>query len=170
MKTEITTNEIQQKLYDSCVEQLKPMAQELRAAGWSDRRIQGVIRFHLKAKIRQYYEDQKTPTQYTSEDLKALVKQDSKAEGIFFGALKQAGIDFKFQYKIGPYRADYLIGDNLVVELDGPQHQRKASIEHDQKRDAYMVNKGYNILRLNLDIVAMDPKAAIEGIKELSHS
>jgi very-short-patch-repair endonuclease len=159
---------MQQKLYDSCMEQLKPMAKELRAAGWSDRRLQGVIRFHLKAKLRQYYEDRKGLSQLTDIDLESLRNKDSKAEAVFYEILKGSDIKFQFQYKIGPYRADYLVGENLVVELDGPQHKRKENIEHDTRRDAYMVGKGYHILRLDLDLVAMDPQAAIQGIKELT--
>lgn len=165
---ETTTSEIQQRLYDSCVQELKPMAVELRAAGWSDRRIQGTIRFHLKCKLKQYYEDKKSPSQLSAGDLKTLLTRDSKAEAIFYEKLRESGIVFQFQYKIGPYRADYLVGESLVVELDGPTHNSREAKEHDLKRDAYLVKRGFNVLRLNLDIVALNPQAAIEGIKELT--
>ena len=142
------------------------MVEELRSAGWSDRRIQGIIRFQIKARIKQYYEDKKIPVKLGDLDIESLRKRDSKAEMVFYEMMIAAGIKFRFQYKIGPYRADYLIGDNLVVELDGPQHRKQNSVDHDLKRDKYLISRGYNVLRLDLDMVILDPKAAVEGIEE----
>ena len=168
---ETTTKEIRQKLFDDNKSQFIGLAKSMRASGADDKQIQKAIRFQIDNKVKSFYEEKKG-LQSIGETIREWIlteymNPDSKAEMIFYEALTGAGIKFQFQYKSGPYRADYLIGDTLVVELDGPQHRQKARAELDMNRDAYMVKKGYHILRLPLEIIAMDCNAVIEGIKEL---
>jgi len=62
-------------------------------------------------------------------------------------------LSFKFvrQVPIGPYVADFLCRQvKLVVELDGGQHAESA---RDVVRDAYLVGRGYRVLRFwNSDV------------------
>jgi len=89
--------------------------------------------------------------------------QDSKAEAVFYDMLCKNGIKFKYQYPIGQYRVDYLIGDWLIIELDGPQHEKN----RDEIRDKYLQKMGYGVLRVPLPTVALDPDAVIREIKAL---
>ena len=169
---ETTTSAIKQKLLEDQKGRLLEVAREMRASGASNDSIRRMVQNHITLKAKLFYQ-KKQELSGVSDCIRDAcreitgTKADSKAEMIFDEMLRASGVKFQFQYRIGPYRADYLVGDNLVVELDGPLHKRKASIDHDQKRDAYMIGKGYHIVRLDLNLVALDPKAAIEGIKEL---
>ena len=63
-----------------------------------------------------------------------------------------AGFKFARQESIGPYVADFVCREfRLIVEADGSQHSGSA---HDETRDAWLVGKGYRILRFwNADIM-----------------
>ena len=91
---------------------------------------------------------------------------DSKAEIIMYNALTKAGISFQFQYKIGPFRVDFLINDSLVFELDGPLHLLNP--EYDAKRKKYIENKGYTVLAVPLWAATYDKQGVIDSIKELA--
>ena len=55
------------------------------------------------------------------------------------------GKKFKRQVLIGDYIADFVCPDTmLVIELDGSQHVDNI---HDKKRDSYMQEIGYTVLR-----------------------
>jgi very-short-patch-repair endonuclease len=55
------------------------------------------------------------------------------------------------QVLIGPYRADFVLtgrGVKLVIEADGqPWHSTDAQIAHDDRRDAFMRERGFKVLR-----------------------
>lgn len=71
---------------------------------------------------------------------------ESPIEEKMTGALQRFGVKIEFQKEIGPYRADiYVPSDKIVVECDGIEyHQDK---ERDKKRDKYMRENGYKVLR-----------------------
>jgi len=58
------------------------------------------------------------------------------------------GYKFKRQVLIGNYIADFVCEDkNLVIEIDGGQHNEEESIIYDNQRTAYLKNNGYQVLR-----------------------
>ena len=59
---------------------------------------------------------------------------------------------FRRQPPIGPYRPDFVcFGARLIVEADGGQH----GPERDQRRDAWLMDQGFRILRFwNNDILS----------------
>jgi very-short-patch-repair endonuclease len=62
-------------------------------------------------------------------------------------ARQLAGHKFTRQFPIGPYVADFACREAfLVIELDGSQHQDNA--DYDQRRDVYMLQNGYSVLRV----------------------
>lgn len=67
---------------------------------------------------------------------------------------KMAGHKFSRQMPVGPYFADFLCREvKLVVELDGYSHE--FSQKADNRRDLYMVENGYTVLRIaNEDVMA----------------
>jgi very-short-patch-repair endonuclease len=78
---------------------------------------------------------------------------------------------FRRQAPIGPYFADFAHhGLRLVVELDGGQHGFDEGLRRDAKRDAYLADAGYRVLRFwnhevfrNLDGVVETILAAAAG-------
>jgi very-short-patch-repair endonuclease len=64
-----------------------------------------------------------------------------------------AGYKFVRQEPIGPYIADFVCREHLIiVELDGSQH---AESLHDAVRDTYLASIGYRVLRFwNAEVFA----------------
>jgi very-short-patch-repair endonuclease len=59
------------------------------------------------------------------------------------------GVHFRRQHPIGPYIADFAcISAMLVVEIDGVTHARDDQHAHDVRRDAYMTQRGWRVVRL----------------------
>jgi len=53
---------------------------------------------------------------------------------------------FRRQEPIGPYIVDFVCYEHrLIIEVDGVQH---AESERDQKRDAYLADVGFRVLRV----------------------
>ena len=89
----------------------------------------------------------------TTERARTLRKADNDAERALWSELKGrrlGGAKFTRQFPIGPYFADFACRDGrLVVELDGSQH---ADSEYDRRRDAFMIDEGWSVLRFwNID-------------------
>lgn len=56
---------------------------------------------------------------------------------------------FRRQVPIGPYFADFAShGARLVIELDGDTHGTAEARQHDAKRDAFLKEAGYKVLRV----------------------
>jgi very-short-patch-repair endonuclease len=86
---------------------------------------------------------------------KELRNQASPAERLLWTALsnrKVAGHKFSRQMPIGPYFADFLCrAARLVVELDGFSHDTRQ--DYDRRRDHFMQQQGYVVLRFTNDDV-----------------
>ena len=74
---------------------------------------------------------------------------------LWYDFLKDYPIQFKRQYPIGCYFADFFCYKaKLVVELDGSQHCEPKEIEYDNKRTAFLKEQGLLVLRIsNLDVM-----------------
>jgi very-short-patch-repair endonuclease len=55
------------------------------------------------------------------------------------------------QAQVGPYRVDFLIEDQLVVEIDGYLYHRASrdQLIHDYRRDRYLSARGYTVMRFS---------------------
>jgi len=60
------------------------------------------------------------------------------------------------QRRVGPYRPDILVDCDflnlmdplrIVIECDGPWHDKAANYHHDKKRDRWMLAEGFTVLR-----------------------
>ena len=72
---------------------------------------------------------------------------------------RQTGAKFSRQMPVGPFFADFLCRElDLVVELDGFSHD--VAPERDVRRDAWMAEQGYTVLRFTND----DVRGNIEGV------
>lgn len=86
-------------------------------------------------------------------------KDMTQIERIVYFALEErrqySGIEVKSQVQIGPYRADFVVTDELnkgpaiVIECDGHDfHEKtKEQAQHDKKRDREMQAIGYRVYR-----------------------
>jgi very-short-patch-repair endonuclease len=70
----------------------------------------------------------------------------SGVETLFVSRVRRAGFRVRQQVQIGPDRVDALIGDRLVVELDGERFHKAHA---DRVRDARLVLAGYHVLRFD---------------------
>jgi very-short-patch-repair endonuclease len=58
-------------------------------------------------------------------------------------------LGFQRQHPIGPYFADFACLElDLIVELDGSQHDIAAGRHGDAVRDGYLASRGFVVLRL----------------------
>jgi very-short-patch-repair endonuclease len=82
-----------------------------------------------------------------------LVRVDATSESIIESLMRfrlsALGIDARTQVRIrGVGRVDLLIGDRLVIELDGWRfHHERDDFEEDRRRDAALAVAGYRVLR-----------------------
>jgi very-short-patch-repair endonuclease len=96
-----------------------------------------------------------------------LRKQATKAETLLWGKLKMRqmqGFKFRRQQPIGPYIIDFVTFEKkLIIELDGGQHAIER--EKDEKRDAWLKEQGYEVLRFWDNQVLENLDGVLEVIK-----
>ena len=67
---------------------------------------------------------------------------------LWYDFLKKLPITVNRQKSIGNYIADFYISSaNLVIEIDGAQHEMEENKDADRKRDEYLNNLGIKVLR-----------------------
>jgi len=79
------------------------------------------------------------------------------AEVILWSRLRlkeQHGAHFRRQHPVGSYIADFAcVSAKLIVEVDGATHSSNSEIAYDRRRDAYMTQRGWRVVRVsNYDI------------------
>ena len=84
----------------------------------------------------------------------------TEAEDVLWQTIRSRrldGLKFRRQVPIGPYIVDFLCTEHrLVIEVDGSRHGEPGQIEHDARRDAWLRNRGYDIVRFWNDDVSRD--------------
>lgn len=59
------------------------------------------------------------------------------------------GEKFRREYSIGPYTVDFCcVALKLILEIDGEHHFTEEGLAHDRRRDAYLAELGYQVLRI----------------------
>jgi very-short-patch-repair endonuclease len=96
---------------------------------------------------------------------RSLRKADNDAERALWSVLQNRqlnGAKFTRQFSIGPYFADFACREeHLVIELDGSQH---ADSSYDRRRDQFMVDQGWSVLRFwNVDALK-ESEAVVDTI------
>jgi len=71
----------------------------------------------------------------------------SYPEQFFIRVLDNNGLKYQREVKIGKYFADFLIG-NLVLEIDGKQHEYEERKIKDREKDKYLISNGYEVYRI----------------------
>jgi very-short-patch-repair endonuclease len=87
-----------------------------------------------------------------NERARALRKKMSDGERKLWWALRvrqMDGLRFQRQHPIGSYIVDFVcLEKRLVVEVDGGHHLEDAQLVHDTRRDLWLSNEGYRVLRI----------------------
>lgn len=93
----------------------------------------------------------------------------SFAENCMALELQIRGQKAERQYKIGPYFADFYFPEqSLVLEVDGKHwHKELEDWKRDRKRDKYMNDKGYSVVRLAASIAMYNPGGALNAIRHI---
>jgi very-short-patch-repair endonuclease len=108
------------------------------------------VRAKRRAKILQWWStlDATARAKHMRPFLKASQKNPSGIEVATWSLLDALGIEYETQFPIGPYVADVFVRSrNLVIECDG-EYWHQHSVARDARRDAYMIARGFKVLRL----------------------
>jgi very-short-patch-repair endonuclease len=93
-------------------------------------------------------------------------------ERLLWRALRQRpqGIKFRRQHPIGPYIADFCcLQARLVIEVDGFVHDTAGRAERDARREKYIEENGFRVVRISAARViadAVDTAARIVALAE----
>ncbi|PYE45304.1 very-short-patch-repair endonuclease [Rhizobium sp. PP-F2F-G20b] len=100
-------------------------------------------------------------TPLTRTRAKRLRREYTKAEQIMWNILRDfhpRGARLPRETPIGPYIADVAwLSARIVIEADGDSHETDAGKQHDRRRDAFMMQQGFNVLRFNNDQIVDNP-------------
>ena len=67
---------------------------------------------------------------------------------LWYDHLKSLSVTVYRQHMIGPYIVDFYIpSSGLIIELDGSQHFTEDGPEKDKRRDTYLKEQGFTVLR-----------------------
>ena len=76
------------------------------------------------------------------------------------------GVKFKRQVPIGPFIADFACFEGrLIVEVDGPDHNKLERKERDRRRDAWFHEQGFAVFRITGEEVIGGLDAALVRLK-----
>lgn len=76
------------------------------------------------------------------------------------------GITLELQFPIDKCRADFVINECLIVEIDGAAyHTSKEAIRRDTRRDKFIRRQGFHILRIPAKYPLYRPSAAINKVR-----
>jgi very-short-patch-repair endonuclease len=112
--------------------------------------------------------DERLPTR---EFARSLRRKLTRAETILWSRLRRdqvAGYRFRKQHPIGPYVADFacLIA-KLIIEVDGGTHSTDQERAYDHARDAYLLDRGWRVLRVWNEDIYKNSDGVLEAIYAL---
>ena len=74
---------------------------------------------------------------------------------------------FRRECPIPPYTVDFCCLDlKLIIEVDGEHHQTEEGRRHDRRRDRYLAEQGYEVVRVPGYEVLRDAAAVRRRIEE----
>jgi very-short-patch-repair endonuclease len=90
---------------------------------------------------------------------------ESGGESLLAFHLLALGLDFRQQVNVnGVGRVDFLVGDRLVIEVDGAQFHTGPAFENDRRRDAALSALGFRVLRFSYTQVERRPGEVVAAI------
>ncbi|WP_396182640.1 vitamin B12 dependent-methionine synthase activation domain-containing protein [Flavobacterium sp.] len=92
----------------------------------------------------------------------------TEAEKMLWNILSNKGIDghkFRRQHIIGNYIADFIcLKSNLIIEVDGSNHQLPENQASDVERTKWLLSQGYRVIRFKNEEVLFEIEKVIERI------
>jgi very-short-patch-repair endonuclease len=107
-------------------------------------------------------------TDHQLAQARRLRREMTLAETLLWRGLRDRGIGAKFrrQVPIGRYVADFVcIASRIIVELDGPPHDKAEQRLHDMHRDEWLRERGWQVLRFSNDLVTGGGNIILEEIQ-----
>jgi very-short-patch-repair endonuclease len=99
---------------------------------------------------------------------RALRQASTNAEAALWRHLRAkrfARFKFRRQHPCGPYILDfYCAARRVAIELDGGQHFEVAAQRYDERRTAFLRERGIAVLRFATDLVFREPSAVLAEI------
>ncbi len=105
---------------------------------------------------------------------KGLRKRQTDAEMALWHQLNNRqleGAKFRRQHRIGKYIVDFVcLEKELVIEIDGGQHNESPQITNDEQRTQWLEKTGYRVIRYWNNDVLENIEGVIENIRDnLTH-
>ncbi|NBX65528.1 MAG: DUF559 domain-containing protein [Proteobacteria bacterium] len=95
----------------------------------------------------------------------------NEAETAMAAILDDLKLSYSPQYALGNYRLDFMLnapsGDRYDLEVDGDIHLTAKAVQHDEKRDAFVANRGLRVLRFSARDVMHRPELIKERLKRI---
>lgn len=98
---------------------------------------------------------------------RALRRSMTLPEGMLWQVLRQRsdGLKFRYQHPIGRCIVDfYCAAAKLVIEIDGEAHSLADQAKHDRRRDYWLKNQGFRILRFGAVDVMKELESVVAAI------
>lgn len=99
---------------------------------------------------------------------RSLRTDQTKAEKVLWYELraKRTGYKFYRQFTIGRFIVDFYCDEKkVIIELDGPIHESQKV--YDMRRQRWLENQGYTVMRFKNDAVLFDRDVAMQKILTL---
>lgn len=77
------------------------------------------------------------------------------------------GVKFRRQQPVGDYFVDFISFEkNLIIEVDGGEHNEPAYMKHDEERTRYLEDRGYRVMRFWNNEVLQNIEGVVHQILE----
>ena len=94
----------------------------------------------------------------------ASVLSDSGIETVFVQLMRDLGVPLRQQVWIDGHPVDGLIGERLVVQIDGFAHHQARDRRRDLRADARLVLRGYTVLRFDYQQVLFQQQEVLDTV------
>ena len=98
-----------------------------------------------------------------------LRKRSTNTEQLLWKYLRSrrfSNTKFRRQEPVGKFIVDFVSFEKkIVIEVDGGQHNQKAEVKNDQRRDRWFKEQGFVVLRFWNNEVLKNTVAVLEKIK-----
>ena len=81
----------------------------------------------------------------------------SRTEDRLAAELSRKKVPFQRQFRIGKYVVDFLVPPSIVVDVEGPHHNRIPQAWRDEKRRAYLEKRSYRLYEFSATEVYDSP-------------
>jgi very-short-patch-repair endonuclease len=98
---------------------------------------------------------------------RVLRREMTLPEVLLWNLLRRSpdGVHFRRQHEVNPYFFDfYCAGAKLCIEVDGIAHNMGDQPERDAERDAYLKDRGIEVMRIPASEVLKSPEDVAEAL------